>query len=188
MKKQRFYYTFSGYHWAPESFRVRKGLLGYPSKELPLTSEERHQVGVLFLTEGREAAAGYVRHIERARERQRRCVMTYGFFAKEESGRFVYCPQLTCRSDAALKERLRLFKKVRAVLMETGGRVTVSGQCELDEKYRPVNVRENTVTADFSRPLRIPMGGQFIRDCPERLYRPRPRHPKNARKNTAPTR
>ena len=149
-------------------------------------------MGLLSLTKGPDAAIGYVKHIERTRERQRRKIITYGFLSKEAPGQFVYCPQLYLRADAALKERLYMFKKIHGVLEETNGRVVTSTECELDGEYRPINVKENTVTADFSRPLRIPMGEKIIRDGPETPYRPRPKAPKKARPHTrrdrAPTR
>lgn len=192
MKKKRFHYSISGYRWAPESFRAAKGLVGQPARNIPLTDAERHEVGLLSLTKGPGVAIGYVKHIERARERQRRKIITYGFRTQEEPGRFVYCPQLYFRADAALDERLYMFKKIRGVLEETNGLVVTSTECELDGEYRPVNVKENTVTADFSRPLRIPMGEKFIRDGPEPPYRPRPKAPKKARphkhRDTAPIR
>ncbi len=85
-----------------------------------------------------------------------------------------------------------MFKKIRGILGETSGRVVTSTECELDGAYRPTNVRENIVTADFNRPLRIPMGEKFIWDCPEIPYRPRPKAPKKARphkhRDTAPIR
>ena len=181
MKKKRFHYSISGYRWAPESFRAAKGLVGQPARNIPLTNTERHEVGLLSLTKGPDAAIGYVKHIERARERQRRKMITYGFLSKEVSGRFVYCPQLSFRADASIDERLRVFKKIRAILEETDGRVVTSTECELDGQYRPTNVKENTITADFSRPLTIPMGEKFIRDGLETPYRPRPKAPKKAR-------
>lgn len=192
MKKKRFHYAISGYRWAPESFRASKGLTRDSMKNIPLTDEERREVGILFLTKGFDAAAGYVRHAERARERNCRSMMTYGFHTKETAERFVYCPQLYFRSDAAIDERLRMFKQIREVMAETDGRVVTSTECELDGAYNPMNVRENAVTADFSRPLCIPMGSQIIRDGPEPPYRPRPKAPKKARphkhRETAPTR
>lgn len=192
MKKNKFHYAISGYRWAPESFHVSKGLTKNSMRSVPLTDEERREVGRLFLTKGFKAAVGYVKHIERARERQRRKVITYGFRTQEEPGRFVYCPQLYFRADAPIGKRLRVFKQIRDVLGENDGRVVTSTECDLDGKYRPTNVRENTVTADFNRPLRIFMGEKIIRDGPEPPYRPYAKAPKKAqphkRRHTAPTR
>lgn len=171
MKKQ-FHYAISGSRWAPESFCARKGLSRQTLKAIPLSDEERYKVGMLFLTKGFDTAVGYVKHIERARERQRRNMITYGFRTKESESQFAYCPQLYCRSDAPIGERLRIFKEIRRVLAETNGRVVVSTECDLDGKYRPTNIRDNTVTAVFSRPLRIPVGEMLIKDRPEPLYRP----------------
>lgn len=192
MRKKKFYYEISGYRWAPESFCVRKGLVGQPAKNLPLTTDECWEVGYLFLTKGFEAALGYVKHTERAQERQRRSLITYGFHTIENTEQIIYCPQVYCRADAAIEERLRIFKKIRNVLDETKGRVVVSTQCDLDGEYRPTNVKENTVTADFSRPVRIPMGSKIVRDGPEPPYRPRSKSPKKAHsrkhRKSAPTR
>lgn len=190
MKKQKFHYAISGYRWAPESFRASKGLAGQSPQNIPLTAEERHEVGLLFLSKGFEAAVGYVKHIERAQERQRRSMITYGFCLKEGSKQFVYCPQLYCRSDASIEEKLRLFKKIRSILNKNNGRIEISTQCELDGEYRPMNIKENTVTADFSRPLRIPMGNAIIRCGPEPPYRPWVGGPKKsqARKHRKSTR
>lgn len=192
MKKKKFHYAITGYRWAPESFQASKGLTKNSMKGIPLTSEERREVGRLFLTKGFETAIGYVKHIERTRERQRRRMITYGFRTQEEPGRFVYCPQLYFRADAAIDERLFMFKKIRGVLEETGGRVVTSTECDLDGEYRPVNVKENAVTANSSRPLCIPMGEKIIRDGPEPPYRPYAKAPKKARprkrRHTAPIR
>ena len=136
---------------------------------------------MLYMTRGFEAAVGYVKHTERAWERQIKSVMTYGFHAKEAPYRFVYCPQLTCTTDAPLSERLRIFKTVRGILKEAGGRVTVFTQAELDGAYRPTDVRENTVTVDFSRPCVIPRGQILIRDGPERPYRAKARPSKKVK-------
>lgn len=83
-------------------------------KVVPLTVEEQKETGILSLTKGPGVAIGYVKHIERARERQRRKVITYGFRTQEEPRRFVYCPQLYFRADATLDERLYMFKKSAA--------------------------------------------------------------------------
>lgn len=192
MKKKQFHYEISGYRWSPESFYACKGLTKDSMKNVPLTDNERREVGILFLTKGFDAATGYVRHIDRARERNTRSIMTYGFHTKEVSGQFIYCPQLYFRSDAAIGERLYMFKKIREVLAETDGRVAISAECELDGAYNPVNVRENALTADFGRPLCIPMGSKIIRDGPEPPYRPRPKTSKKARphkrQDSSPTR
>ena len=187
-----YHYIIRGSRWLPENFRVSKGLTEHSMKNVPLTLEERCEVGNLCLTKGFEAAVGYIKHVERARERQSRKIITYAFLSKEVPGRFVYCPQLYCRADDAIDKRLRIFKTIRGVLEETNGRVVVSTECELDGEYRPTNVKENTITADFSRPIRVPMGEQIIRDGPEPPYRPYKKAPKKAkphkRRNPAPTR
>lgn len=181
MKKKRFHYAITGYRWAPESFHVSKGLTRDSMRDVPLTDEERREVGLLYITKGFDAAAGYVKHVERTHIRQRKSLMTYGFLTKEAPGRFAYCPQLYFRADAAMDERLYMFKKIRSVLEETNGRVVTSTECDLDGEYRPVNIKENAVTADFSRPLRIHMGEKIIRDGPEPPYRPYAKAPKKAR-------
>lgn len=192
MKKKKFHYAISGHRWAPESFYASKGLTRDTMKAVPLTDEERREVGILFLTKGFDAAAGYVRHVERARERRRRSVMTYGFHTKETPGQFVYCPQFYFRADAAIGERLYMFKKIREALAETDGRVVTSTECQLDGTYTPTNIKENAVTADFNRPLCVPMGSRMIRDGPEPPYRPWSKTPKKAQphkhRNTAPVR
>ncbi|MDE6261380.1 MAG: hypothetical protein K2M42_11075 [Oscillospiraceae bacterium] len=187
--KKRFHYAVSGYRWAPENFHARKGIVGQPLKDVPLSPEERRQVGILFLTKGAETAIGYVKHIERAKERQLRGIITYGFRTKEPTQKFIYFPQLYCCSDAPLHERLLLFKKIRNALAEQNGKVVVSAECVLDGKYHPTNIKENTVTADFTRHLCIPMGKKMIRSGPERPYCPRQSgtqkvRPINTRKST----
>lgn len=177
----KFHYAISGYRWAPESFRASKGLTKQSLRNIPLTSEECCEVGHLFLTKGFAEAVAYVKRLERAKERNRKKVMTYGFRAKEGSRQFVYCPQIYFCADAPIDERLRTFKKIRVALDKTGGRVVVSTQCELDGEYRPMNVQENTVTADFSSPLSISMGDRIFRDGPISSRHTRPKVPKKAR-------
>ena len=155
MKKQRFQYGISGYRWAPESFQVIKGLPGQKKTAVPLTHEERSEVGRRFLTEGFQAAVGYIKHIERKREHKSQLHVTYGFWLREEPGRYLYCPQAYCRAEAPLAERLGLFKMIRSDLTRRACRVESTTQCELDGASRPVHVTTNTVTADLSRPLMV---------------------------------
>ena len=61
----------------------------------------------------------------------------------------MYCPQLSFRADAPIDERLRVFKKIRAILEETDGRVVTSTECELDGQYHP------TVEETFFSRLRV---------------------------------
>lgn len=155
MKKQRFQYGISGYRWAPESFHASKGLVGKRKKEIPLTDEERREVGYRFLTDGFHSAVGYVKHIERMRARERRGRMTFGFWTKESSQRYVWCPQIACETDAPIAERLSVFKAVHNEFARTDGKVETSTHCELDGAYRPIKITKNNVTADFDRPLKI---------------------------------
>lgn len=192
MKKKRFHYAVSGYRWAPESFRASKWLAGHPRKNIPLTSEERCEVGRLFLTKGFQEAKAYIKHIERAKEHSRQRIFTYGFFTNEVSGKFIYCPYLYFRAGASIDERLRVFKEIRAAIDEAGGRVVVSTECELDGAYHPMNIKENAVTANFSRPLCIPMGEKNFRNAPTPSRHTQPKAPKKARprkqRGTSPAR
>ena len=70
MSKLKFEYNIRGYRYAPESFHIYKGLPGQKKKEIPLSDEQRQQMGYLCLTEGVKSAVDYVKHIERERERK----------------------------------------------------------------------------------------------------------------------
>ena len=67
MSKLKFEYNIRGYRYAPESFHIYKGLPGQKKKEIPLSDEQRQQMGYLCLTEGVKSAVDYVKHIERER-------------------------------------------------------------------------------------------------------------------------
>ena len=155
MKKQRFQYGISGYRWSPASFHVTKGLVGQKKKPLPLTRAERREVGYRVITKGFQAAISYIKQIERKRthEYENQLYVTYGFWLKEDSKRYLFCKQVCCRADAPLAERLGLFKMIRSDLLQRNCQVVTSEQCELDGSYQPVNIKTNTVTADLSRPL-----------------------------------
>lgn len=156
MCKQRFGYRISGYRWAPESFHVFKGLITQTQrKEIPLSDTERREVGLRFVTQGFRAAVAYVKHIERERECKRRLCVTYGFRIKESPKCYVYCPQLWCRPDAPLLERLHILKTFREQLAADQGRVVQSTECVLDGSCRPTEIKENYVTADLSHPLMV---------------------------------
>lgn len=71
MRKTSFEYHIHGYRYAPESFHIYKGLPGQEKTELPLSDEQRYQMGYLYLTQGIKSAVDYVKHIERERERNR---------------------------------------------------------------------------------------------------------------------
>ncbi len=70
MRKTSFEYHIHGYRYAPESFHIYKGLPGQEKTELPLSDEQRYQMGYLYLTQGIKSAVDYVKHIERERERK----------------------------------------------------------------------------------------------------------------------
>ena len=129
MRKTSFEYHIHGYRYAPESFHIYKGLPGQEKTELPLSDEQRYQMGYLYLTQGIKSAVDYVKHIERERERKCRLYMTYGFMLKENPRSYVYCADLRCRENDPPAE------------------------CELDGRYRPIHMRKNYVTADFDRPI-----------------------------------
>ncbi len=155
MAKQCFQYGISGYRQMPESFRAFKGLRGISKEVVPLTRAERSEVANQFLKHGFRAAVAHIKHLERQREHRSKRYVTYGFKAQEQPNLFVYCPQVYCRADAPIEERLRVFKRVRRQLEHDNGEVKTSTECELDGEYRPVNIRKNIVTADFNRPIRI---------------------------------
>lgn len=94
MRKTSFEYHIHGYRYAPESFHIYKGLPGQEKTELPLSDEQRYQMGYLYLTQGIKSAVDYVKHIERERERKCRLYMTYGFMLKENPRSYVYCADL----------------------------------------------------------------------------------------------
>ena len=52
MRKTSFEYHIHGYRYAPESFHIYKGLPGQEKTELPLSDEQRYQMGYLYLTQG----------------------------------------------------------------------------------------------------------------------------------------
>ena len=56
MKKKRFHYFIRGCRWAPENFGASKGLTKDSRKAIPLTLDERREVGILSLTKGPDAA------------------------------------------------------------------------------------------------------------------------------------
>ena len=152
MSKLKFEYNIRGYRYAPESFHIYKGLPGQKKKEIPLSDEQRQQMGYLCLTEGVKSAVDYVKHIERERERKCRQYMTYGFMLKENPHEYVYCPSLRCRESDTLKTRLCILQAVREELARDKGRVEQSVECDLDGHYRPVNIRKHYATADCALP------------------------------------
>lgn len=153
MRKLKFEYNIRGYRYAPESFHIYKGLPGQEKAEIPLSAEQRQQMGYLFLTEGVKSAVDYVKHIEREWERKLRQYMTYGFRIKEDPRQYVYCPDLCCRESDTPENRLRILRMVREYLARDNGHIEQSVECELDGNYRPCNIRKNYVTADLSHPI-----------------------------------
>lgn len=155
MGKQKMGYCVWGYRYAPESFHVSKGLPGQIKQKVPLSDAQRQEVGYLYVTQGMKTAVDYVKQIEREQERKSQIFMTYGFLTKEDPMRYVFCHQLRFTADDTLQERLMVFQQVRAELEKTKGKVEQFTQCELDGNYRPVKVKKNYITADFSRPVII---------------------------------
>lgn len=151
--KLKFEYNIRGYRYAPESFHIYKGLPGQEKAEIPLTSEQRQQLGVLYVTQGVKSAVDYVKHIEREREQRCRKYMTYGFMLKDEPHRYVYCSDLRCREDAPLAVRLHTLRSFREHLEENEGRIEQSMECELDGHYRLRKIQKNYVVADLSQPI-----------------------------------
>ena len=153
MRKTSFEYHIHGYRYAPENFHIYKGLPGQEKTELPLSDEQRYQMGYLYLTQGIKSAVDYVKHIERERERKCRLYMTYGFMLKENPRSYVYCADLRCRENDPPAVRLQTLRAFREHLAQSEGRIEQSVECELDGRYRPIHMRKNYVTADFDRPI-----------------------------------
>lgn len=153
MQKSRFQYHIQGYRYAPERFRAFKGLSGHEPVEIPLSDSQRQQMGYLCVTQGGKAAVDYVKRIERASVRKPEFFVTYGFQVREDPRGYVYAPSLRCRPDAPLTDRLGILRELRAQFALDNGRVEQLTECELDGRFRPVNVRRRYVTADLSRPV-----------------------------------
>ena len=154
MRKTSFEYHIHGYRYAPESLpHAIKDCRGTEKTELPLSDEQRYQMGYLYLTQGIKSAVDYVKHIERERERKCRLYMTYGFMLKENPCSYVYCADLRCRENDPPAVRLQTLRAFREHLAQSEGRIEQSVECELDGRYRPIHMRKNYVTADFDRPI-----------------------------------
>lgn len=153
MSKLKFGYSICGYRYAPESFHIYKGLPGQKKNEIPLSDEQRQQMGYLCLTEGVKSAVDYVKRIERERERKCRQYMTYGFKLKESPRKYVYCPSHRCKESDTPATRLCVLRLIREELARMEGRVEQSVECDLDGHYRPVNIRKAFATADLHRPV-----------------------------------
>ena len=153
MRKQRYHYAVSGYHFAPESFHIMKGLSARSLTLVPLTDDQRGQIGYLLITQGFRAAVDQVKRIERERARKPTRVLTYGFHTQDDG--YFYCPQLHCQPEAPLAERIIVFRSVRETIAERGCQVLQTKSCELDGHYRPINVKENYAVADLDSPLMV---------------------------------
>ena len=155
MSQKNVFYSFSGYRYAPESFRAYKRFCGGDWVQIPLSHDQRSSVGYLYLTKGMKAAVDFVKRHERELAQKYRTYVSYGFRTLEDPRCYLYVPQLYCRADAALSEKAEILRELRQVLLEMGGRLEISSKCELDGLYRPINVVKNYSTADFSRPVLV---------------------------------
>lgn len=153
MSKDRFEYTIRGYRYASESFQIFKGLPVQKKKEVHLSAEQRQRMGYLCITKGGKAALDYVKHIERERKQEQQWYKTYGFVLKDNPHEYVYIPNLRCSESAALQERLYILRQIREYLAREEGRVKQCTECDLDGKYRPVNIRNNYMIANLERPV-----------------------------------
>lgn len=155
MSQKKIGYSIHGYRYAPESFRAYQKTLDGHEKEIPLSNNQRSELGNLCLTKGSKAALDYVKQIDRERARRCRLYMTYGFLTKEDSRTYLFSRQIRCREDAPLDKRLEVFRKFKDYLAQTGGKVKTGDECQLDGHYRPVDVGELYLTADFGHPVII---------------------------------
>ncbi len=153
MGRSRFIYHINGYRYAPESFRIYKHLPGRPPKELLLPFEQQSWMGYLYITQGCQKAIAYAKHKERQQEKKCMSYMTYGFMFRDEQRRYAYFPQLYCKADASLPDRLELFRSIREQLRFMGGQIEEYTSCELDGRYRPINIEKHYKIVDLSRPV-----------------------------------
>jgi hypothetical protein len=155
MSQKKIGYSIRGYRYALESFLAyNKTASGY-EKEIPLSGEQRTALGILYLTQGSKVAFDYVKRIDRERTRRCRLYMTFDFLAQEDPHTYLFCRQIKCREDATLDKRLEAFREFKDYLTQTGGNVKTGDACQLDERYRPVDVRELYLTADLKNPVVI---------------------------------
>lgn len=155
MVQKKLIYSISGYRYAPESFHAYKGAEKGELREIPLSDEQRSNLGYLYLTQGVEAAIAYIKRIERERERKSRLYMTYGFLTQEDPRTYLFCKDIRCRTDAPLYWSMATLRTFKEYLDSIGRRVEQSTECLLDGQYRPIAVRKKYLTADYSRPVVI---------------------------------
>ena len=152
MSRRETVYSVCGYRYAPESFHAYKEFPGQKQTEVALSFDQRQHMGYLYLTEGGRAAIDYVKRIERMREQKSQLYRTYGFILKDNPRAYVYNPHLYFAENATLAERLCILRQIRGYLVQEG-HVIQCAECDLDENYRPVNIRNHYVVADLSRPI-----------------------------------
>ena len=148
MRKTSFEYHIHGYRYAPESFRIYKGLPGQKKTEIPLSDEQRYQVGYLCLTQDIKSAVDYVKHIERERERKCRQYMTYGFLLKENPHRL--CTVRICDAGKATRWRCVWIPCVRS------GNIWPSTEAVLNRVWN-ANWMGITAPSKYGRIMKLPI-------------------------------
>ena len=153
MAQKKINYAIRGYRYAPESFQGYRITPGGHEEQIPLSEEQRSEIGNPYLTKGRDIAFAHLKHVERERERKCRLYMTYGFLTQENPHTYLFCGQVRCRQDATLDKRLQVFKEFKDHLRQCGCKLKTGGECVLDGHYRPQEAKEHYLTANLSRPV-----------------------------------
>lgn len=153
MTHEKINYSIRGYRYAPESFLGFRLYPGGTKEEIPLSEEQRRELGTIYLTKGRGAAFGYLKRVEREWARKCQLYMTYGFMLEESPRTYLFCEQLRCREDAPLGQRLQVYREFRDHLRQQGCKVRTCVECRLDGQCRPVEIQEHYLTANLSRPV-----------------------------------
>lgn len=153
MSHKKIGYSIHGYRYAPQRFRIYYNTQSGHEVQIPLSDEQRSQIGYLYLAQGEKAALENVKCIDQERSRKCLLYMAYGFLTQDAPSN-MFIKQFRFHEDTSVGKRLKAYRELKDYLAQIGGKVKV-GSCQLYGHYRPVDVMEHYLTEDFERPIII---------------------------------
>ena len=154
-RKQRGFKIGLRYQYAPETFYI---LLMQPDgsyKKLDVDTSG-YMWGYWLSIGQKEKAVAEVKHFLRGRMKMQKRLVTYGFYLKDSSTKYVYCNNpMSYANEYNIAEKLALYKGFKKHMLEYGCKHYTGTMALLNGKYEVESKEDEYEEVDITRPIKL---------------------------------
>lgn len=154
-RKQRGFKIGLRYQYAPETFYI---LLMQPDgsyKKLDVDTSG-YMWGYWLSIGQKEKAVAEVKHFLRGRMKMQKRLVTYGFYLKDSSTKYVYCNNpMSYANEYNIAEKLALYKGFKKHMLEYGCKHYTGTTALLNGKYEVESKEDEYEEVDITRPIKL---------------------------------